>query len=391
VGGAVAQGSAKDAADAARRALGNDAAIFTEESELVAPVTIVMTLIAADELALARHAAKRAVEIAREQGATTALVRALTLSSIVGFGEGDLISAEPDIRQAVELSRSAGSAPMALAITPLLVEILIERDELLAAERELETTGMADGPIPRSPMFTLLFFARGHLRLERGEVEAALEDFEGLSYKEERLDFGHLTAAYAAPLLARALRAAGETPRARDLVDTLEALARRWGSPSSVVHMLRTRATAGSGEEAIRDLKEAVTLLADSPRRLERAHALVDLGEVLRREGCRTDSRTPLREALELARRCGAGRIAKRAHDELLASGETVRRYTPIGVESLTPSERRVAELAASGMTNRQIAQSLFVTVKTVEAHLSAAYDKLDIESRRQLPGALAR
>ncbi|MDQ2630693.1 MAG: helix-turn-helix transcriptional regulator, partial [Actinomycetota bacterium] len=116
---------------------------------------------------------------------------------------------------------------------------------------------------------------------------------------------------------------------------------------------------------------------------------LVDLGEALRREGRRADARTPLREALELARRCGAGRIAKRAHDELQASGETVRRYTPIGVESLTPSERRVAELAASGMTNRQIAQSLFVTVKTVEAHLSAAYDKLDIESRRQLPAAL--
>jgi len=82
-------------------------------------------------------------------------------------------------------------------------------------------------------------------------------------------------------------------------------------------------------------------------------------------------------------------RFAKHAREELQASGETVRRYAPIGVESLTPSERRVAELAASGMTNRQIAQALFVTVKTVEAHLSAAYDKLDIESRRQLPTAL--
>ena len=92
-----------------------------------------------------------------------------------------------------------------------------------------------------------------------------------------------------------------------------------------------------------------------------------------------------MREASELARRCGAARVAKRANAELEATGETVRRYTPIGVESLTPSERRVAELAASGMTNRQIAQSLFVTVKTVEAHLSAAYDKLDIGSRRNL------
>jgi DNA-binding NarL/FixJ family response regulator len=109
----------------------------------------------------------------------------------------------------------------------------------------------------------------------------------------------------------------------------------------------------------------------------------------LRRAGRRADARAPLREAFDLARRCGAARIAKRAHSELEATGEKVRRYTPIGVESLTPSERRVADLAASGMTNRQIAQTLFVTVKTIEAHLSAAYDKLDIESRRQLHDAL--
>ena len=66
-----------------------------------------------------------------------------------------------------------------------------------------------------------------------------------------------------------------------------------------------------------------------------------------------------------------------------------MRRYTPIGVESLTPSERRVAQLAASGLTNRAIAQSLFVTVKTVETHLAAVYDKLGIRSRQQLPEAL--
>jgi DNA-binding CsgD family transcriptional regulator len=136
-------------------------------------------------------------------------------------------------------------------------------------------------------------------------------------------------------------------------------------------------------------LEEAASLLADSPRRLERAHALVELGAAMRRAGRRADARAPLREAFELARRLGAARIARRANEELGASGETVRRYAPIGIESLTPSERRVADLAASGMTNRQIAQSLFVTIKPVEAHLSSAYDKLDIRSRRELPAAL--
>lgn len=130
-------------------------------------------------------------------------------------------------------------------------------------------------------------------------------------------------------------------------------------------------------------------MLEDSPLHLVRAHVLLDLGGALRRAGSRTEAREPLRQALEFARRGGMARTARLARDELQATGETVRRYAPIGVESLTPSERRVAEMAASGMSNRQIAQSLFVTVKTVEAHLSAAYDKLDISSRRQLPGAL--
>ncbi len=109
----------------------------------------------------------------------------------------------------------------------------------------------------------------------------------------------------------------------------------------------------------------------------------------MRRARRDVDARPPLRKALELARRCGAVGLAKTAFDELAATGERVRRYTPIGVESLTPSQRRVAELAAGGMTNRQIAQTLYLTVKTIESHLAATFDSLGIRSRRQLPAAL--
>jgi len=144
------------------------------------------------------------------------------------------------------------------------------------------------------------------------------------------------------------------------------------------------------GAERLSALEEAVAVLDGSPARLARAEALADLGAELRRGGRRVDARPPLREALDLARRCGATGLARRAFDELTATGEKVRAYTPIGVESLTPSQRRVAELAASGLTNRQIAQTLFLTVKTIEAHLAAAYDKLGIRSRQQLPAALS-
>jgi DNA-binding NarL/FixJ family response regulator len=143
------------------------------------------------------------------------------------------------------------------------------------------------------------------------------------------------------------------------------------------------------GADRLTALEEAVALLDGSPARLVRAEALAELGAALRRAGRRADARPPLREALELARRCGAAGLAKRAYDELSATGEKVRRYTPIGVESLTASERRVAGFAADGLTNKDIAQALFVTTKTVEVHLSNVYRKLGIGSRSELPQAL--
>ena len=117
---------------------------------------------------------------------------------------------------------------------------------------------------------------------------------------------------------------------------------------------------------------------------------MVELGSALRRANRRSEAREPLRRGLELATVCGAVPLAELAETELLATGARPRRIALSGVESLTPSERRVAEMAAEGSTNRQIAQDLFVTTKTVEVHLSSVYRKLDIASRTQLAAALA-
>jgi DNA-binding NarL/FixJ family response regulator len=92
---------------------------------------------------------------------------------------------------------------------------------------------------------------------------------------------------------------------------------------------------------------------------------------------------------LEEARACGATALVERAYEELRATGARPRKILYSGVEALTPSERRVASMAAEGKTNREIAQALFVTPKTIEVHLSHAYQKLDITSRRELPAAL--
>jgi DNA-binding CsgD family transcriptional regulator len=122
---------------------------------------------------------------------------------------------------------------------------------------------------------------------------------------------------------------------------------------------------------------------------VEYARALTDLGASLRRAGHRLESREILRTAVSLAHRAGALALTERARTDLIATGGRPRRLVLSGVDALTPSERRVAELAAAGHSNREIAQHLFVTTRTVEGHLNHAYQKLAITSRDQLHRAL--
>jgi DNA-binding CsgD family transcriptional regulator len=118
-------------------------------------------------------------------------------------------------------------------------------------------------------------------------------------------------------------------------------------------------------------------------------HVLFDLGAAQRRSGQISAARTPLREALQLAHEMGATVLEANARHELHATGARPRRAAHSGADALTPTERRVAELAAQGLSNPQIAQALFVTTKTIQTHLAHAYRKLDIRSRHHLAHAL--
>ena len=116
-----------------------------------------------------------------------------------------------------------------------------------------------------------------------------------------------------------------------------------------------------------------------------------DLGAAIRLAGDPAEARTLLGRGQELAMSCGATALVDRARDELRAAGARPRRTALSGVDSLTPSERRVARMAADGMINREIAQALFVTEKTVETHLGNTYAKLGVRSRTELQGAFAK
>jgi DNA-binding CsgD family transcriptional regulator len=122
---------------------------------------------------------------------------------------------------------------------------------------------------------------------------------------------------------------------------------------------------------------------------IEQAHARTALGGALRRAGRRSEARQPLREAVEIALAKGAGAIARTAHEELLATGAKPRRLRQSGTEALTATERRVAAMAAEGLSNREIAQALFVSEKTVETHLGNTYRKLGINARTHLTETL--
>ncbi len=382
-------GTAADATDAARRALARDGRIFTEQPEFFAPGRALLALILADELDAAQRAAEQALAYARQRNATPELVAAWWMSGGVAWARGDLAAAEADTRQALDVARLGKLRFAELPLQAVLTGLLVARGELAAANAELEASGMT-GEIPDVMWFALSLFARGQLRFEQGRFEQAAADFLQLERLASRWGVIGMPAPPARICAARAVAALGERERARAMAEAALAHARHWGAPTLVARALCTLAMTLDGAERLTALEEAVAVLDGSPARLVRAEALTDLGAALRRSRRRVDARPPLREALELARRCGAGALAKRAYDELSATGEHVRHHTPIGVESLTPSQRRVAELAASGMTNRQVAQALFLTIKTIETHLAAAYDKLGIRSRQQLPAALS-
>ena len=168
------------------------------------------------------------------------------------------------------------------------------------------------------------------------------------------------------------------------------AWAESWGTPRFIGMAMRGLAHSRNSAERITGLQASVAVLQLAPACLELARALGDLGSALRRDNQRVAAREPLRQALDLARRCRADALADQLRGELRAAGAKPRRDLLTGKDSLTASEARIAQMAATGMTNPQIAQTIFLTPGTVEKHLTSVYSKLDISSRHHLAASLS-
>jgi DNA-binding CsgD family transcriptional regulator len=371
----------------ARAALA-DGRIFSEQPDSPPAGQAILVLARTEQLDLASDRIDALAAEGRARGATFAAAQASFLRAHVELMRGNAARAEAEASATVAAGRRGGwllAVPVYLA---LLVDALIERKELVEADAVLARTGLPD-PLPESYWWTPLLHSRGRLRLAQRRFDEATADLRELQ-RQNVADGIASPPLSPGSHLALALAATGDRAAARrSAAEELER-AQRWGAPSAVGAALRVVGLLASGEDQLALLREAVETLEPSPVRLEVMRAQVDLGAALRRANRRSEAREPLRSALEEARAGGALEIAGRAHAELAATGEKLRPLAAGGVESLTPSERRVAELAAEGLSNRDIAQTLFLTVKTVEGHLSNAYRKLDITSRRELGAALA-
>src|SRR5262249_219862 len=263
-------------------------------------------------------------------------------------------------------------------------ELALEKGNVDAAEQAIAESGLPER-LAANGHLTFFQLARGRLRLEQHRIDEAMREFQSLGENVIELRIDNSAFYDWRPYLALAMHAADRREEALALAIESVDRARVWGAPQSIGMALRTLGLIEGGASGERLLREAV----DAQWRLEHAKALVELGAALRRGNKRSEARDYLRRGVERAHRLGATALEERAQTELAATGARPRRLMLSGLDSLTPSERRVAEMAADNMTNKDIAQALFVTPKTVEVHLSSVYRKLQISSRAQLPDAL--
>jgi DNA-binding CsgD family transcriptional regulator/tetratricopeptide (TPR) repeat protein len=360
-----------------------------EETNSPAYAIAVMCLTWCDELEPALALYDEGIADARARGAITRFALGSGFRAGVAYRLGALAEAEADARTALGAASTSSADLARYWGTSALADVLLERGEVAEAGALFDGLPMAGDEVESGYFRHPAQMSRALVRLAQGRAAQAAADLLALGRDLAAVGIHSPSITQWRSRAATALLRAGEADRARALAAEEVELARRWGAPRALGIALRVHGLTVGGDDGVALLEEAAAVLEPSPAKLERARALADYGAALRRTGRRVDAREPLRLAVELAQVCGATPLAESARTELVAAGAKPRRQALSGAESLTPSELRVAAMAAEGMTNRDIAQNLFVTPKTVEVHLSSVYRKLDIGSRTQLASAL--
>ena len=365
----------------ARAALRDDTLVAADAGYLVVAAILPLALADLDE-ATERWDAVRAE--AHTSGFVFTILAGQLWGGYTQYLRGELPEAEAELRAALQTAEAWGVPTQQPWATAVLAELLVDRGAVAEARAVLDGTIQ---PLPGSDPAVLLDRAQMRVLLAEGRAEEALAHAD--IFQSHAGWRRHPRYVPWRSLKAQALDRLGRQEEAVALAAAELEIARHWGSPGTVGRSLRVLGTI-ERDAGVDHLEEACALLERAPARLERAKALAALGATMRRARRPTEARQPLREALELAEICGATALVESTRAEIYATGARPRATALHGVGSLTASERRVADFAADGLSNRDIAQTLYVTPKTVEVHLTNAYRKLEIGSRRELAAALA-
>ena len=370
------------AAALAIRALGGGAFLAEQGSQDPGVNLAVLALLQSGRVIEAQEAADAVVCDARGRGAQLAYAEASMIRALVHYARGQVNESAADAQAALDVLENRHNSHSHTALATL-VNCLIDRGELAEAEVILRNMRSVPASTPAIDAYVLL--ARGRLHLHRKDIDAAQQDLDAVENMVR--DFGDTNPTMLPwrSLAGVIAHLSGHEARSRTLIADEIRIAQLFELPIALGVALRSRALTETGDEALGTLRQAVDVLKDTEATLELARAHAGLGRGLRRAGQRVAARAQLGIGLDLAHRCGATGVEAEIREELAAAGGRPRRSALTGVESLTPTELRVAQLAAQGMSNSRIAEQTFVSRNTVAWHLRNIFRKLAVESREQL------
>jgi DNA-binding CsgD family transcriptional regulator len=342
-----------------------------------------------EEYELARVLLDRIVEAHRGAGALGDLSYVLFFVADLDFRLGRLASAYASAQESVRLAEQTGRDLQVMAS----LTILAATETLLGLAQDARTHATHALALAGA-ILNVTFVARanaalGLLELTHGRPATAIAHLELVERTHARSDIAEPSVLEWMPDLVESLIRVDRPDDAAALLERFSGYADRTNRTWARAVTARYRGLL-SPEDAEAYFEHALALHEETPRLFERARTELCYGEALRRSGRRAEARDHLRAALEAFERSGAVPWADRARHELGATGETVRRRDPTVAERLTPQELQVAFAVTEGRTNREVAEALFLSPKTIEYHLHNIYRKIDVRSRTELAHRLA-